>query len=204
VALYDFHNLPNVTIAWDTAHSYVDPATDWYVIVNKKMYDHAANWSVPVTDLLQVYAIMGHPEFTALDIIRSNVIYYLITGLDEDLVALPAYLFEKTFIIPWGMANLEHNDTDAMRYGAFPGEINDSLAYVVDTWNADQNHTVISNSRWRLGALSGNNRRSLRRIFSKAKDLVMAELEMGTIKQWCDVDAMGNAEISPKCISSPF
>ena len=101
VALYDFDNLPTPDAAWHKAHAYMDPASDFYVIVNKMIFNHPAFWWIPVGDLVAVYELMGH-TISPTEIIRSNFIYYFAVGIDETVIALPAYLYDKNIAIPWG------------------------------------------------------------------------------------------------------
>lgn len=133
VAAHDFENKPDPGTAWSTAHQLMDPGSDFYVIANKQIYNHPSEWWVPVSDLVEVYAKMNK-EVSAEEIIRSNIIYYIATGLDENLIALPAYLLERYVVIPWGMSNLETEDTPELRIGAFPGQINDTVQYLNQVW----------------------------------------------------------------------
>ncbi len=133
VAKYDFHNLPDPQAAWNTAHEYMDPASDFYVIVQKHIYDHPTKWDVPVEDLVKIYIIMGH-HVPAEEIVEANAIYYIATGIDETIIAYPGYWYDKYVGVPWGMAHLETPDTKKLRYGAFPGQIDDSRTYLGNVW----------------------------------------------------------------------
>ncbi len=133
VAKYDFDNLPDPETAWNTAHEYMDPATDFYVIVRKHIYNHPTIWCIPVDDLVNVYKIMNH-DVTAEEIIHANAIYYIVTGIDETLIALPGYWYDKHVAVPWGIEHLETSDTNELRYGAFPGQIYDSSTYLEAVW----------------------------------------------------------------------
>ena len=74
VAEYDFDNKPDPGQAWNTAHQYMDPASDFDTIVNKGIHNHPVIWWVPVSDLVAIYQLMKH-DISALEIIRSNAIY---------------------------------------------------------------------------------------------------------------------------------
>ena len=135
VAQHDFGELNPTN--WDKAHSAMDPASDFYVIVRKGIYDHPVTWWVPVDDLVKVYTDMKKNNVikdtvTADEIIKANAIYYVALGLTEDLIAYPAYTYDAIYNIPWGIAHLDDPDP---QYGAFPEMIRQSTGYVQDVWN---------------------------------------------------------------------
>ena len=144
VALHDFGS--ESTDDWNKAHAAMDPASDYYVIVRKHIYDHPVIWWVPVADLVNVYAIMLQNKVisdtvTANDIIEANAIYYVAMGLTEDTIAYPAYSYDALYYIPWGIANLENPDP---QYGAFPEMIRQSAQYVEDVWNSIEGNTPLA------------------------------------------------------------
>jgi hypothetical protein len=199
VAAHDYPNLPPGP-AWSAAHQHMDPATDFYVIVNYHYFDHAVIWWVPISDLVQVYANMGWTNVTSKMILEYNVLYYIVTGLDEDLVAIPAYLWLKKFDVPWGMANLDHPDTPQLRYGAFPGEISDSASYVAQTWAAIRSNasalSILENF-----PLPNRPLKTLRPVFAVALDFVARALEKGWFTHSCSIADDGTAVISKDCIN---
>ncbi|EKD76918.1 MAG: hypothetical protein ACD_42C00534G0006 [uncultured bacterium] len=134
VALHDFGSSDHD--AWEKAHSAMDPASDFYVIVRKGIYDHPVVWWVPVNDLVTIYATMKKNNIitdvvTADEIIQANAIYYVATGLSEDTIAYPAYTYDTLYHIPWGIAHLDDPDP---QYGAFPEMIRQSATYVQTVW----------------------------------------------------------------------
>jgi hypothetical protein len=127
------HDFPGDPDAWSKAHSYMDPGTDFYVIVNKQIFNHPLIWWVPVEDLVAIYQSMNHPV-SSEEIIKANIIYYLAVGITETTIALPAYWYDKEVAVPWGMTNLETPDQPDKRIGAFPGMTNDSTTYLQSVW----------------------------------------------------------------------
>ncbi|MDP1575097.1 MAG: zinc dependent phospholipase C family protein [Coxiellaceae bacterium] len=135
VAQHDFGALNPTN--WNKAHSAMDPASDFYTIVRKGIYDHPVTWWVPVDDLVKIYAEMKQNKvitdtITADEIIKANAIYYVALGLTEDLVAYPVYTYDALYNIPWGIAHLDDPDP---QYGAFPEMIRQSAIYIQDVWS---------------------------------------------------------------------
>lgn len=157
VALHDFgsDNSDN----WSKAHDAMDPASDFYVIVRKGIYDHPLNWWIPVTDLVNVYDTMYQKHMiedriTAKEIIEANAIYYIATGLTEDVIAYPAYAYDALHYIPWGIAHLEDPDP---AIGAFPEMTRQSALYIEAVWNQIHGQEKLENqlSKKIDGSLSG-------------------------------------------------
>ena len=196
VALHDFNNQPDSGQAWQRAHQDMDPGSDFYVVVNKGIYDHPVRWWVPASDLENVYKIMGK-DISAEEIIRSNAIYYLALGLDETLIALPAYLYDRYLEVPWGMANLETPDSPDLRVGAFPGQINDSVNYVNALWAKFQ----APNTYFNFSEQQPRKSKSIRPRISAAMRLVAQALDNG----WVTFDPIyepdGSVTFTPECFS---
>jgi len=146
VAQHDFGATDYKT--WQKAHSAMDPASDYDVIVHKGITDHPVVWWIPVTDLVRVYQIMEAKNIiqetvTAQQIIEANAIYYVATGLPEDVIAYPAYAYDAIHYIPWGIAHFEDTDPSI---GAFPEMSNQSARYIENVWQRIQNTQNTSNN----------------------------------------------------------
>jgi len=143
VALHDFGSKDQAD--WSKAHSAMDPASDFYVIVRKGIYNHPVIWWVPVADLVKIYKIMKDTKViketvTAKEIIEANAIYYIAMGLTENIIAYPAYAYDAYYRIPWG---IKHLDDPNPKYGAFPEMARQSAQYMQSVWQNIQGQSPL-------------------------------------------------------------
>lgn len=83
----------------DRAHRYGDLGLDLLINIDKKQWiNYPKIWWVPVRDLVNVYQMMGKPEYTADKIIYGNSIIYF-AGIGERLFSVVAYPYWR-----WKMA----------------------------------------------------------------------------------------------------
>lgn len=121
---------------YEKAHSLMDPGSDAYVTVRKGIYNHPVHWWVPVSDLVTVYGKMGH-QISRETIIDANAEYYVLTGLDEDLIAYPEYLYDALYKAPWAMAHFDDRDA---KLGALPEMERQSGLYALDIYQRATAH----------------------------------------------------------------
>lgn len=136
VAQFDFHGVGREAKiggkVYAKAHKLMDPGSDAYVTVRKGIYNHPTHWWVPIKDLVRVYKAAGHPEINGDLLVEANAEYYVLTGLDEDLIAYPEYYYNALIAAPWAMKNFESSD---VKYGALPEMIRQSAKYADDVWS---------------------------------------------------------------------
>lgn len=193
VALHDFGS--SSQDAWNQAHSAMDPASDFYVIVRKGIYDHPLVWWVPVNDLVTVYATMLKNNVikdtvTADEIIKANAVYYVALGLTEDLIAYPAYTYDAIYHIPWGIANLENPDP---QYGAFPEMIRQSANYIQDTWGYIQGNPT---KLWSIQS----KKMDANIVTQQAGALVKKAMDDHLIQVTPEKDAYGDVTFTPSSV----
>lgn len=194
VAAHDFGS--NTQDNWNKAHAAMDPASDFYVIVRKGIYDHPVIWWVPVNDLVNVYTTMKQngvikDTITAQEIIEANAIYYVALGLTEDLVAYPVYAYDAYYYIPWGIAHLD--DTDPTE-GAFPAMIAQSAVYEENVWDAIHGQSqLVTFSPSKAKTLSAQ-------TVSQSATLVKQAITDGLLTVKPQQDAYGDVIFTPESI----
>lgn len=197
VAQHDFGSTDHD--AWEKAHDAMDPASDYDVIVKQGIHDHPVIWWVPVTDLVNVYKIMKEKNIiqetvTAQQIIEANAIYYVATGLPENVVAYPMYEYDSQYYIPWGMAHLEDPNP---QYGAFPEMAHQSAQYVENAWQRIQNQSVqyVSLAHARGSCCANSDTHSLLLI-----NKIKKQIASGILQIKPTYDAFGDVIFTPNSI----
>lgn len=176
------------------AHNLMDPGSDAYVTVRKGVWNHPTTWWVPIKDLVAVYAAMGH-QISADELLAANAEYYVMTGLDEDLIAYPEYLYDALYAVPWGMKYFDNPDP---QYGALPEMAHQSAVYAENIW--ERAHTEPAVDVPQEARMLGAKIDFSNPVQKEQLALVHHAVEMGWLKIVPHMDAFGAATFSPSSI----
>ena len=184
------HDFKNQSDAWDKAHHHMDYGSDFYAIVKQHVYTNPLQWWVPISDLQQIYQGMGL-KVKKQDLIRANIIYYLATGLVEDLIAFPGYAYLTYYKTLWGMTHWQTPSSDSKKVGAFPEQIHSASHYLVATWQASKSNTLLPPS-------FANQRPNKNKLLSPFIDFATKAINKGWLQVETHLDKQGNLSLSKK------
>lgn len=112
----------------DKAHTYGDDGIDLLIMVDKAQWFSAPKtWWIPINDLVAVYKRMGHPDYTADQIIKGNSIIFF-AGYGERIIALPSYPYLR-WKMPWGARNYYDYPNAGITYN-----VNQVALYQANLW----------------------------------------------------------------------